>query len=154
WLRNGQARIVKHGPHRSVYAVALPGLNFHVKHNRLANARAWLRELARSSKALSECLRAQSVAARQVPTVTPLAVGRRMLGLGKRESFLITRSLDATRPLDAFAVRFLPTLPPGRRATIRQRLAVALGAFLARLHEAGILHHDLHAGNVMVGLTD
>src|SRR5262249_42904367 len=51
-------------------------------------------------------------------------------------------------------VHFLPTLPPGRQATIRQRLAVALGAFLARLHEVGILHHDLHPGNVMVGLTD
>lgn len=153
WLRDGQARIVKHGPHRSVYAVALPGLRIHVKHNRLANTRAWLRELARLSKADSECRRAQSVAARQVPTVTPLAVGERMVGLGKRESFLITRSLDATMPLDAFADRFLPTLEPGRQASIRQRLAVALGDFLARMHDAGILHHDLHAGNVMVGLS-
>jgi tRNA A-37 threonylcarbamoyl transferase component Bud32 len=153
WLRAGQARVVKHGPHRSVYAVALPGLSFHVKHNRLANTRARVRELARVSKARSECRRALSVAARGVPTVTPLAVGERVSGLGKRESFLITRSLEGTTPLNVFFQEFLPVLEPRRRVSIRQRLAVALGEFLARMHEAGIVHNDLHAGNVLVALT-
>jgi tRNA A-37 threonylcarbamoyl transferase component Bud32 len=154
WLAQGQARIVKHGPHRSVYAVALPGLNVHVKHNRLASARAWLRELARASKARSECHRALGVAARGVPTVTPVAVGERVRGPGKRESFLVTRSLEASTPLDVFVLRDFPALPPRLQNNIRRRLAVALGEFLARMHEAGIVHHDLHAGNVMVGLTE
>jgi tRNA A-37 threonylcarbamoyl transferase component Bud32 len=154
WLARGQARLVKHGPHRSVYAVELPGLNVHVKHNRLASARAWLRELARTSKARSECRRALGVAARAVPTVTPLAVGERVRGPGKRESFLITRSLEASTPLDIFVLRDFPLLPPRRQVLLRRRLAVALGEFLARMHEAGIVHRDLHAGNVMVGLTE
>jgi hypothetical protein len=153
WLQAGQARVVKHGPHRSVYAVTLPGLTFHVKHNRIANTRAWLRELARPSKARGECQHALGVAGRRVATVTPLAIGERLGALGRGESFLVTASLDETMPLDAFVKSILPTLEPGRRPGLRRRLAVALGMFLARMHEAGILHQDLHAGNVMVRFT-
>ena len=35
WLRTGQATIVKHGAHRTVYHVTLPGLSCYVKLNRL-----------------------------------------------------------------------------------------------------------------------
>ena len=40
WIRNGLAHVVKHGPHRTVYRVALPGLEVYVKHFRLAGARS------------------------------------------------------------------------------------------------------------------
>src|SRR4051812_43623026 len=43
WIANGQARIIKHGPHRTVYQVNLPNLRFYLKHNRVHNLRAWLR---------------------------------------------------------------------------------------------------------------
>ena len=36
-----------------------------------------------------------------------------------------------------------------RQARIRQRLAVELGQFLARMHQAGIRHNDLHPGNLL-----
>src|SRR5258708_4892177 len=75
WLREGSARIVKHGPHRTVYRVTLPGLDFHLKHFRLHDTRAWLRELVRPSKARMEYTRAQVVADRQICTITPLALG-------------------------------------------------------------------------------
>src|SRR5262245_19737112 len=55
WLAAGQACVVKHGPHRTVYHVVLPKLDFYLKHNRLADCRARLRELVRPSKARSEC---------------------------------------------------------------------------------------------------
>src|SRR5262245_55931846 len=33
WLKNGQARVIKHASHRTVYQVHLPGLSFFLKHN-------------------------------------------------------------------------------------------------------------------------
>src|SRR5947208_2551132 len=36
----------------------------------------------------------------------------------------------------------------------RQRLAAALGRFTAWMHNAGVLHHDLHAGNLLVRWAD
>ncbi|HWG45933.1 MAG TPA: lipopolysaccharide kinase InaA family protein [Gemmataceae bacterium] len=152
WLAAGQARVIKHGPHRTVYHVVLPELDFYLKHNRLADCRAWLRQLVRPSKARSEYEHTLAVAARQVPTMEPLAIGETCRGAGPRCSFLITRALPETRPLNSFLESTLPQWPAPRRTHMRQRLAVALGQLLARMHDAGITHHDLHPGNLLLRL--
>jgi len=154
WLAAGQAHIVKHGPHRTVYHVILPGLDFYLKHNRLADCRAKLRELVRPSKARSEYEHARAVAARNVPTFEPLALGESCRVSMARESFLITRTLPETRPLHSFLETTLPQWPRRRQARFRQRLAAELGRLLARMHEAGIAHHDLHPGNLLLRLHD
>jgi tRNA A-37 threonylcarbamoyl transferase component Bud32 len=46
----------------------------------------------------------------------------------------------------------LPALPVARQARIRHRLGIALADFVARLHDAGIVHHDFHASNVLLHL--
>lgn len=152
WLDAGQARVVKHGPHRTVYRVCLPGLDFHLKHYRLADRRAWLRQLVRPSKARMEFTRALAVAERDVPTVTPLALGEYQAGTGPGESFLITRSLAGTEPLSTFLEATLSTWTPARQARFRQRLAAALARLVARLHDVGIRHDDLHAANLLLRL--
>lgn len=152
WLASGQARVVKHGPHRTVYRVTLPGLDVHVKRNRLMNTRAWLRELLRPAKARIEFDLALAVAARGVPTVEPLAVGRVVSKHGPGESYLVTRSIEGTEQLDRFLMTTLPGFAGSRQARVRQRVAAALGAFVARMHDAGLLHHDLHPGNLLVRL--
>jgi tRNA A-37 threonylcarbamoyl transferase component Bud32 len=152
WLAAGQAHAVKDGPHRTVYHVVLPGLDFYVKHNCQTDRRAWLRDLVRPSKARGEYEHALAIAARGVPTVEPLAVGEPCDGTGPRHSLLITRTLPETRPLNSFLESTLPQWPARCRARLRQRLAVALGQLLARMHDAGITHHDLHPGNLLLRL--
>ena len=152
WLRTGKATVVKKGPHRVVYRVALEGMTFYVKHNLTPDRVTWLRQLVRSSKARREYESALEVAARGIPTAAPLGWGRQRGFFSNGESMLITRSLDDTQPLNVFVHQVLPTLPPARQACLRQRLAVALGRFLARMHEAGIRHNDLHAGNLLIRL--
>lgn len=152
WLTTGQARVVKQGPHRIVYRLELPGLNCHVKHNLVPNVRAWLRQLVRPSKARTEFERAVALAARGIPTVTPLALGERAVGLRPVDSFLVTRTLDDTQTLTDFITAALPGLPTAHQPGIRQQLAVALGEFIARLHATGVVHRDLHCGNVLIRL--
>jgi tRNA A-37 threonylcarbamoyl transferase component Bud32 len=152
WLGAGRAAVVKHGPHRTVYHVVLRGLDFYLKHYPLADRRAWLRQLVRPSKARLEYDRALAVAARGVPTVFPLAVGETCAGAGPRSSYLMTRTLADTQPLGLFLEAVLPAWPPARQARVRQRLAVALGRFLARMHEAGVTQPDLHPGNLLLHL--
>jgi tRNA A-37 threonylcarbamoyl transferase component Bud32 len=151
WLRSGQAHIVKQGPHRIVYRVELPGLCFYLKHNRVTDARTWLRQLVRPSKARREYESALAVAARGVPTVSPLAVGEQSTLQGGA-SYLITRGLENTIPLNLFLARSLAEMPESRRAIVRQRLADELGILVARIHDAGILHNDFHTGNILVAL--
>ncbi len=151
WLREGRAAVVKHGPHRTVYRMRLNGLDFFLKHNRVHNARALLRQLVRPSKSRMECDRALAAAARGVATVEPLAVGE-TAGLWPGDSFLITRTLEGVEPLDAFLLGTLPALPTGRQVRVRRAVAEALGEFVARAHDAGVWHHDLHAGNMLIRL--
>jgi tRNA A-37 threonylcarbamoyl transferase component Bud32 len=152
WLRDGQARVVKHGPHRTVYRVTLPGLDCHLKHYRLHDVRAWMRELVRPSKARMEYERALAVAACGVATITPLALGEVCRGIGPADSFLLTHTLEDAIPLNYFVEVVFSGLPLPRQTFIRQQLATALGDFLARLHDAGIVHNDLHAGNILLRL--
>ena len=152
WLAAGQAVLVKHGPHRQVYRVNLPQLSFYLKHNRVRDLRTWVRQLVRPSKAAMEFRRALAVAARGIPTVTPLGLAERAKGWGPSDSFLLTRCLDGTEPLSTFIEQTLATLERNRLVPVRHRLAWELGAFIAQIHQAGILHNDLHAGNILIRL--
>ncbi len=154
WLHAGQACVVKQAPHRTIYRVTLPGLAFHLKHYPVADLRAWLRQLVRPSKVRAEYRRALEVAARGVPTFVPLALGEGRTRLGPGDSYLMTHSLEGTEPLSAFLEETLPRLAPSRRAELRRRLAVELGRLVARLHEAGVRHDDLHAANLLVRLEE
>jgi tRNA A-37 threonylcarbamoyl transferase component Bud32 len=53
-------------------------------------------------------------------------------------------------PLNHFLETELPGLPHARGVRRRQRLATALGEYVARLHAAVVFHHDLHPGNLLV----
>jgi tRNA A-37 threonylcarbamoyl transferase component Bud32 len=150
WLRTGQARVIKNGPHRTVYRVAAPGVDVYLKHYRLMDLRAWLRELVRPAKALREYRQALAIGARDIPTVEPVAVGRAQGGFGPADSFLVTQSLAGTVALNTFLEIRVPRLHPREQTRVRQLLATALARFLARLHDSGVSHQDLHAGNVLV----
>jgi tRNA A-37 threonylcarbamoyl transferase component Bud32 len=150
WLRGGQAQVIKQGPHRTVYRVCLADACFYLKHYRLADLAARLRQLVRPAKALREFKHALALSARSVPTVLPLALGEKLGSRGNRESYLITHELDHVEPLGRFLEMELPQLSRREGPRLRQEVAHALGEFVARLHEAGIAHRDLHVANVMI----
>src|SRR5262245_45407728 len=152
WLESGQARLVKRGPHRLVYRLELPGLVAYSKKNCIPDIKTWLRQVIRPSKARMEFNCVRAVAARGIATVEPLALGEQQALLGAGESYLVTRSLENTEPLNAFMVLTLAPMPAARHAQVRKNLAVALGRFVARLHDAGIRYDDLHAANILVRL--
>src|SRR5581483_11260802 len=89
---------------------------------------------------------------RGIPTVVPLALGEVWKGIGPNDSFLITETLEQTQPLSTFLESTVPTFAKDRQVRLRQRLAVELGNFLAQLHQAGVVHNDLHAGNMLLRL--
>lgn len=147
WLAEGLATLVKQRPHRSVWRVRLPGLDFYLKHDH-APGNSRLRNLVFGGAARREFERGLTAAARGVPTPEPLAFGERVSGVPG--GYLLTRTLADSLPLDAFLQTTLPSLPLPRRTRLRQRIAVALGRLLATLHDAGLTHRDLHPGNLLV----
>ena len=127
----------------------LPGIDFYLKHYRLFNTRAWLRQMIRPAKARSEFERGLAVRARGIPTVPPLGIGEHATVPG--DSFLLTRTVDA-EPLGSFIEVTLPSLPVESRRRIRFALADQLGELMAKMHAAGVVHYDLHAGNLLLRL--
>lgn len=150
WLADGRATVIKNGAHRTVYRIGLDTGTVYVKHCRINGPRAWAREVLRPAKARLEFENALALHARGIPAVEPLAWGEPASGL-PGESFLVTLGLDGV-PFVQFVDQVLATLPDGDRAAVRRQLATGLGAFLAKLHDAGVAHPDPHAGNFVVSL--
>ncbi len=148
WRARGFLETLKQAPHRTIQRLRLPQGVIYVKHYPLHDFRARLRQLVRPSKARAEFDKALQVAARGVPTIEPLAFGETPQG----ESFLLTRGLAGVEPLNRFIEQSLPALPEQQQTRLRMSLAAELARLLARMHSAGVLHRDLHAGNILVQL--
>lgn len=142
WLAGGlHARVLADHARRRLLRIDAPGAGaLLVKHFRVTSARharreAWKARL-RLGPADREWRRAVSLRRAGVPVPEPLAHGA--LPGGDR---LVVLGWIEGEPL-AEALR--------RPPAARRRLLAALGAALASLHAAGVVHRDLHAGNVLV----
>ena len=152
WLASGRAEIVKHSPRRTVYRVDLPERAFFIK---LYRSSAWLdvaRRLVRPSTAQREFERAREAARRGVPTVRCVAVGERIHRGLPGENLLVTEAIPESCSLTEYVEQHLPQLPAAERSLMRRKLAESLARLCAAAHRAGVLHDDLHPGNVLVRL--
>jgi tRNA A-37 threonylcarbamoyl transferase component Bud32 len=152
WLLSGQASVVKHGPHRTVYQVRIGARSIYIKHHRVPSAHAMLSQWARSSKGRRELTCLEKAAERAIPTIEPLALGEQRKAGFVFENYLITEGIEGVQPLDHFIQETFPALAASRRPEIRRNLTDELAELVAKLHEAGVLHPDLHSGNVLVRL--
>ncbi len=149
WLRDGIATIVKDAPHRAVYRIRLPDLDLHVKQYRLLGLRSRVREMIRRLKARREYSIAADLKVRSIPTPEPVAWGVETGSVGPAPGWLITATVPDAVPLLSFMEVTLPEMDSRTAVRIRLRLARTIGTFLARLHAAGVIHQDLHPGNLL-----
>ena len=142
WERRGWAVLVKKNLQRSIWRVALPGGAIYFKLCRTNTPRAWMRDILRPPKAQLEFENALALQSRGIGCTEPLAWGMSD-GLWPGDSFIATREQPNAEPLDLFLTR--PLCPPRRR-----ELAMAFGAYLAKLRDAGVAHPDAHPGNFLI----
>jgi serine/threonine protein kinase len=151
WIADGQAVLVKSNPARTVYRADLPGGSVFIKHCKITGVRSWAREVIRLPKARLEFENSLALRERHIPAVEPLAWGH-LNTYRPGESYLITRGQTAAIPFLNFLERTLPMLPPEEYRALCRQIAVELGRFLARLHDAGVTHPDPHPGNFLFEL--
>lgn len=150
WLRDGKARLVKHGPRRAVYRVDAGQEKLFVKHYRCSRWWQAVVHLFRSSPSRREFRRARESLLRRIPTTVPLAwLESRRHGL-VYDSFLVTHAIDDGCSLDEYVQSVLPALGAEAKARRRHALAAKLARLCAAAHRQGIDHDDLHAGNILV----
>ena len=78
-----------------------------------------------------------------IPTALPIAVGEGYrLGILK-ENYLILKGIENGKSLKHYIVQ-------GRGLAKKRNLPKILAVFIKEIHRKGILHRDLHAGNIIV----
>ena len=80
-----------------------------------------------------------------LPTMIPVAAGRRRFGLFRTESFLVTKSIEGCERLDDFFSRFKNVPTEDKRGLIRK---VAL--LVKKMHECGFNHRDLYLCHILL----
>lgn len=150
WLADGRAQVVKHGASRTVYRVDLPDRTLFLKHYRCRHLLLAARHLCRRSAARREWIKSRAIAARHIPTATPIACGEQQRGGLVRDNFFLTEAIAGGRTLEDCLEHWLPSLPALERASAQRALLVALARLAASVHRAGVDHDDFHAGNVLV----
>jgi tRNA A-37 threonylcarbamoyl transferase component Bud32 len=137
----GRCEVLRDNPRRRILALhCADGAEFLLKHFRVGSGRhphreRWKARIGRAPAA-REWRALRTLRRAGLPVPEPVALGE--LANGDR----------------VLAMRFQPGLPLSEalaaRGAERRALLTALGEAVARLHAAGWIHGDLHAGNILV----
>jgi len=142
WLSNRSATIVKQAPHRVIYRIRIPQLDFYLKEYKAVGMRGRLRELIRPIKARAEFEKANHLL--ELGIAVPPAIGWGFMGprWSPSASFLLSETVQNAVPLTEYLKQRL-------NVDERQTIAKSLGLFVARLHAAGAIHRDFHPANLL-----
>jgi len=140
---DNRAQQVKENPVRRVYRVSWNDLEVYAKVFQPVGIRGFLKRLFLPSPSQVEFLHLQIAYTRQVPAVKPLAWSR-SITTGNPQAILLTESLGRTKSLEEMLWSEEPVDPDELAAGLQ-----SAARLLGRMHCAGILHGDLHAGNIL-----
>lgn len=144
--RNGW-RQIKQNASRTVYKQQLDGREVYLKHFHSKAIGYRLAKLLGSSDAKTEMRFSRYLSDRGVQTAPALAACCN----GARE-WLVT---EAIQPAQVGHLWHQDMLRQGPRGHIEIRKAIVnLAETIARMHSVGVIHCDLHAGNIMVRATE
>jgi serine/threonine protein kinase len=144
------AQLIKENGQRQVWRVDLAGNSFYAKLY-FKNGKQWrLKRCLRGPDCLKEWRVARYALDRGINCVVPVAYALAADPGCPVDSLLITEGKPLAPPLTDYW-RQLCDLPDGaNRAARISLLEDALAELLARAHQAGLAHSDLHPGNLLV----
>lgn len=122
-------------------ACIIPGLkgDLFLKRYKIQDFTGGWKYLVVPSKARKEWQMAQQVLAQGIPTPVPLAMAERRKGWFLQDALLINQAISPSCPL----IELIP-------ARGDKELFFQAARLLREVHEAGLFHQDLHAGNILV----
>ncbi len=142
-VKERSATLAKNGPEVAVSLFKDGEKGLCVKQFRYPRFWDGLKERFRKSKGLKAWIGANSLLAREIPSVTPLALVERWGWTGLRESFFLMEA-GTGREIDRYLSAEIKDFNV-RRCFIR-----SFGRWLAELHKLNLFHLDMKTCNIMV----
>ncbi len=140
-------RQVKHNTSRTVYCGHVGGQEIYLKHfHSRSIVHRGLRHLG-SSDAMRELRFAKYLSSRGVPTAPALAAF-----CADGVEWLATQGVAPAQRVDAWHEQQLRRGRQGRRLICQA--TIALARLIGHMHAAGVVHRDLHCGNILVRAGD
>jgi tRNA A-37 threonylcarbamoyl transferase component Bud32 len=134
---------VKQNASRTVWRGRIDGQGVYVKHFHNHSLFHDLLRRAGHFESRRELRFMRLLSDRQVPTAPPLAAR-----CDRNSEWVATRAVEPVTPGDQWHEQQLRQGPEAMREI--RRATRSLGRMIGRMHAAGVLHKDLHCGNVLV----
>jgi tRNA A-37 threonylcarbamoyl transferase component Bud32 len=139
-----RAECIKTNRHRKVWRLWHDGQFLYVKYYHNSSPGERIKNLWRGSSAMVEWRAGLYAAELELPSVVPLAIAQPTRVASGSPCVLITRGVQRVVPLD----EDWTSIRHDRRAV--RELIDRLAATIARAHQGGFEHFDLHVGNLLV----
>lgn len=146
WTDEGKVEIIKHSLNRTVYRVGLAEKPVYVKHYPVHDLRSRVRHWVRNAKAWIEWQRTIQLQERLIPTIKPVAVGQHP----EFGSYIVTEEIPQSVQLKEYLQDHWPRWKQAGDTASCTMLIAELARFLAEMLQHGIVHQDLHAGNILL----
>jgi tRNA A-37 threonylcarbamoyl transferase component Bud32 len=142
--------LVKHNSARDVWRARIAGRSYFVKYYARRGWLARLKHAVRGPACLSEWNGGIFAIQTGLPAVRPAGYCETVRYAGRECSVLVTEAIEPATALDDFWL-LLQSDPDGmRRRTDSRQLVELLGEMIAKAHQAGFEHLDMHAANILV----
>jgi tRNA A-37 threonylcarbamoyl transferase component Bud32 len=138
-LTNPPQRLLKESLVRTVSIISGPQGELFLKQYKTRGARERLKYFFIPSKAQKEWVMAHFALSKGILTPPPLAMAERRTRWLLKDAFLVTQAISPSSPL-------IELIAEGRHEDLLFRAA----RLIRGAHEVGLLHQDLHAGNILV----
>lgn len=147
--RNGWQRVKKNA-RREVWRAEIRGGRFYVKYYSSPAWRSALGELFRAPSCQLEYEAGMYALQAGIHAVRPAAYTLGARRAGRRWDILITEAIAPVVPLDEFWSQLCDDDDAARRRADTATVIDLLAEMIARAHQAGFEHRDMHAANILV----
>ena len=138
--KNPPRQIIKESLIRAALIISGPENELFLKRYKIRGLNEGLKYFFVPSKARREWAMTHLALRRGIPTPLPLAMGERRGRGVLREAFLITQAISSS----------LPLIEAIREKRGNEDYALKVARLISKVHEVGLFHRDLHAGNILV----
>lgn len=146
-------RRIKANSLREVWRAPLGGRVFFVKYYRINGPASRLRAMLRGPACLAEWNSGIYALGAGIAAVQPAGYAVNVRRQGGTQSLLVTEGVEPAQPLNEFWASLASDVQPRRRREDARQVIELLGEMIARAHQAGFEHMDMHAANILVQPT-